>query len=574
MFDVFLNKIKELRKKTTKKKKKMSRPLVTPEMKPSFDRWAVSVLSPVYEGEPATLAEFVFALLVSKTDPVSELKATCQTELVDFLGDTAEYFVNLLFTKLKQGFDDGSSSSSSSSSRQGEQLRGGSGSYPLGNSRKRNSPERHDGPRYPSQPSHYESRDGPRGRDGRGRYEDDRDRRGGDDYRRGGDDYRERDRSGRLRNEEYPKRPRTSERDRDWDRDGRDAGRDAGRDVGRDAGRDGRDGRERDSSSSSRPSSGHLPSSNSSSSGYSGTPSAAPSDRRRSSPDSPPAQQELDPPKLTTIKVENIPDAHNTASALMSQFGPFGTVIAVTAKPSQKKAYIQFATALQAEQAIRSPDPIFNNRFISITMASRGRSVASGRGGAFAAHPAVSHQPHHLTHHPQQQQQQQQQPPRQPLLLPSRDQLKIKKPVVEGAAPAVSGLPECEEPGEIVPQAPSPASALPVFDAKTSDFVRGQLELQSEIFRLLKKPGLSDKAKASLKQQLMTVVASLETSFTYAAPAPLTLPAEPSSASSADPSTVPSADLALPESAPHLHEQDDDSSAQALPSEEVDVAST
>lgn len=493
--------------------------LVPPEIKEPFAEWVLEILKPLYSADPQILGDYVFALLAKKTEPVAELRQLCLDELQDFLREHTEAFVNLLFAKLKSGFGNPSASSSDRDGDRHSLHASHQTSSTYGSSRRYDEPgpPRERGDYYGRNADRYYDEKSGRGSGGRV-YETDR-RSGStgpvdarrDPPRRDRDDfYSSTDRHGdvkRQRSTVYDSRREQPRRERDGypgsgpssspsrsspsssrggeprerreyrggndDRDGRDEGRSA---VGGAGERMGERHHERD-------------------------------DRHRTA---------TDPPALTTILVEHIPDHHNNVADLIEQFRSFGSIITATAKPSQQKAFIQFATKSQAEAALSSPSPIFNNRFITISMANRSkhqhltdtaaawasskpiRGSTAGRGAAAAA----------ITRP-----------------LPSRDQLKLVKQSSTATTTDGATLEEATEQEELdttsssssssssasLPSSSSSAPPIkPLNIAAPADLLQRQLDAQNELLELLKKPGLKQEMRVLLMKQLRSLIESSE----------------------------------------------------------------
>jgi len=67
-----------------------------------------------------------------------------------------------------------------------------------------------------------------------------------------------------------------------------------------------------------------------------------------------------------SLMIENIPDDKCNLDSINQFFKRFGTVVNIKVQPNQKNAIIQFSRTAEATAAIRSPDPIFENRFVKI----------------------------------------------------------------------------------------------------------------------------------------------------------------------------------------------------------------
>jgi RNA-binding protein 26 len=77
-------------------------PRIIPEAKlPYLIEWLVQQLDPITDAEPATLAEYVVALLKHEKNDEEGLKRHCQSQLEDFLREHTRSFVDNLFAAMK-----------------------------------------------------------------------------------------------------------------------------------------------------------------------------------------------------------------------------------------------------------------------------------------------------------------------------------------------------------------------------------------------------------------------------------------------------------------------------------------
>ncbi|KAJ3336480.1 hypothetical protein HDU93_002715 [Gonapodya sp. JEL0774] len=68
----------------------------------------------------------------------------------------------------------------------------------------------------------------------------------------------------------------------------------------------------------------------------------------------------------TSIVIERIPEEHLSTDSLNHFFRKFGTITNITLESYQRRAVIQFSNAAEANAAYRSPEPVFDNRFVRI----------------------------------------------------------------------------------------------------------------------------------------------------------------------------------------------------------------
>ncbi|GAA5989750.1 hypothetical protein JCM10908_002305 [Rhodotorula pacifica] len=79
-------------------------------MKISFDQqatkdWLIRALDPISDAEPALLADFILALLANDVTSREELRTNCKDQLVDFLEDNTDSFVDALMQYLEAPHD-------------------------------------------------------------------------------------------------------------------------------------------------------------------------------------------------------------------------------------------------------------------------------------------------------------------------------------------------------------------------------------------------------------------------------------------------------------------------------------
>lgn len=71
-------------------------------------------------------------------------------------------------------------------------------------------------------------------------------------------------------------------------------------------------------------------------------------------------------PNATTITVVNVPEEFNVIDKLNEHFKKFGQIVNIEIFTEEKKANIKFLTHESATNAIKSPEAVFDNRFIKI----------------------------------------------------------------------------------------------------------------------------------------------------------------------------------------------------------------
>ena len=67
-----------------------------------------------------------------------------------------------------------------------------------------------------------------------------------------------------------------------------------------------------------------------------------------------------------TLVVDHIPQSHYHMDQVTDYFKRFGHIISVTLMPHSDRALVSFASNAEAVKAFRSPDPIFDNRFVKV----------------------------------------------------------------------------------------------------------------------------------------------------------------------------------------------------------------
>ncbi|KAI8819889.1 uncharacterized protein EV422DRAFT_568343 [Fimicolochytrium jonesii] len=71
-----------------------------------------------------------------------------------------------------------------------------------------------------------------------------------------------------------------------------------------------------------------------------------------------------------TLVVQNVPAEHLTIDKISEFFKKFGTITNIKLHVPTSKAVLQFSTPAEAQAAYRSPDPIFDNRFVKVFFAN------------------------------------------------------------------------------------------------------------------------------------------------------------------------------------------------------------
>ncbi|KAJ3013196.1 RNA-binding protein 27, partial [Thoreauomyces humboldtii] len=194
-----------------------------------------------------------------------------------------------------------------------------------------------------------------------------------------------------------------------------------------------------------------------------------------------------------TLVVENIPAEHMAIDKISAFFGRFGTLTNIKLAPQQSRAILQFAQHSQAYAAYKSPEPIFENRFVKMFWAAPEHQseaavpdIAQGPGGSGSAVVgAISQAP----------------PPRRSFVINNND----------------------ASPGPVVPTGPTPeelAAAKALAEEKKEkakqmlelqqSLIAKQLEEQKKIMEKLQSKTVGIKEKQALMKQFEILSKSLK----------------------------------------------------------------
>ncbi|KAJ3161707.1 hypothetical protein HDU86_006477 [Geranomyces michiganensis] len=91
-----------------------------------------------------------------------------------------------------------------------------------------------------------------------------------------------------------------------------------------------------------------------------------------------------------TLVVQNVPSEHLAIDKISDFFRKFGTITNIKLNVPTSRAIIQFALPQQAMAAYRSPDPIFDNRFVKVFWATQDQPGGADAGNAGDMKPAQS----------------------------------------------------------------------------------------------------------------------------------------------------------------------------------------
>jgi len=63
------------------------------------------------------------------------------------------------------------------------------------------------------------------------------------------------------------------------------------------------------------------------------------------------------------IQIDKVPYEHLAIDQLNEHFKKFGLIVNIQLFPHEKRALIEFSSNAEAQAAVKSPDPIFGNRY-------------------------------------------------------------------------------------------------------------------------------------------------------------------------------------------------------------------
>ncbi|KAM0786083.1 hypothetical protein ACM66B_006894 [Microbotryomycetes sp. NB124-2] len=104
------------------------------------------------------------------------------------------------------------------------------------------------------------------------------------------------------------------------------------------------------------------------------------------------------PDSVKTVRVTHIPDEHLSQHSVHKWFSRFGQLAKVVVDPDRKRALVTFANTSQMHAALKSPDAVFGNRFVRVGRAKISlhdaapseQQALSAEAPAFEARPVPS----------------------------------------------------------------------------------------------------------------------------------------------------------------------------------------
>ncbi|KAI8914840.1 hypothetical protein DFJ77DRAFT_36632 [Powellomyces hirtus] len=178
-----------------------------------------------------------------------------------------------------------------------------------------------------------------------------------------------------------------------------------------------------------------------------------------------------------TLVVQNVPTEHLAIDKISDFFKKFGTITNIKLNVPASRAIVQFAQPQQAMAAYRSPDPIFDNRFVKVFWASQENPGADS--GAADVPPA-------------------------PAAAASRRSFVVSEP-----APAAPVVPEDAAAAKAAAEEKK-EKAKQMLEMQQS-LIGKQLEEQKKIMEKLKSTTLNPKEKKALLDQFEILSKSLKT---------------------------------------------------------------